>query len=279
MSEAQKRERIEQIRKNALIFNVAYLFLLPVIAIWFLQKGVGMAGIIFLLIFMLTYLAGKQFLKGRYSDAVMDLREYLAFSRVLKDYEKPEKPTDEASFLMMLKGLSPLWEKDIMIRELSTGVFRKRRVSVFDTSYLSAPEGVKQMVVGAAVAVEGKRSRKDVYEWYGGEAQSPDFSGAENISRILRETEEKYKIEIHCAAKENRLVFLIRDCVIGSSAYKPGGKLDERILNTNPLPELDDFLRIAEIWDRGQEEAQEETREEQKENEPEAAREEQQEEK
>ncbi len=257
MNEEAKKEKIEQLRKNAFIFRILYLFFLLAVATWFVRGQAGWKGIAVLACASLIYLIISRMIRNRYSDAVMDLREYKAFSRVLRDYRKPEKPSDEASFLMMIKDLRPLWEKDVMVRELSTGTFRKRSVSVFDVSYLTAPEGIKQMAVGAAVAVEGKKSRNEYYEWSSGEILTPEVAGVEGIDRILKEVQKKNEAEMHCAAENNRMVFFIRDRVIGSSGYKPGKQLDDRVFSLSPLPELEEFLSAAEIWDRGMEESDE----------------------
>ena len=257
MKETELREKLERITKDAFIFNILYLALLVAVGTWFFYRGPGIAGVILLVVFMVLYFAGRSFLRGKYSDAVTRLREYLSFSRVLKDYDKPEKATDEASFLMMLSSLCPLWEKDVMIRELNTGTWRKRRVSIFDTSYLTAPEGMKQMAVGTAIAVEGKKSRNESYEWSEGEKITPGAGDTEGIDRILKEAADKNGYELHCAARDNRMIFFIRERVMGSNAYKPGKKPDERLLALPLVPELEDFLLAAEMWDRGQEETKE----------------------
>ena len=254
MNEQQKRKRIKQLGDFGVWFGILYLIGLLFVGIWFYRGGGVKAGLAMIAAFIILYFIGSRIIRRKYSDAIMDLRETLAFSHVLKDYERPEKPSDEASFLMLFEELKPLWEKDIIIRELSTGIWRKRRVSIFDASYLTAPGGAKQMAVGTAVAVEGKKSRDAFYEWSAGKAVTPPIEEIEGIARILDNVTEKTGAEIHCAAKGNRIVFLIRNRVIGSSAYKPIKKLEERIFTINPLPELDDFLGAAEIWDRGQEE-------------------------
>ena len=254
MNGEQKRKKIEQYRNLNFWFSILYLVGLLLAGIWLFRGGEGKYGVAIAVLFLLFSFIGKRVIRRKYSDAVMDLREYNAFSHFLKDYEKPEKPSDEASFLMLLEQLKPLWEKDVIVRELSTGTWRKRRVSIFDASYLTAPGGAKQMAVGTAVAVEGKKSRDAFYEWSEGEAVTPDVEGTEGIDRILKTISKKSGIDLHCAAKNNRIVFFLRGRIMGSSAYKPAKKTDERIFSASPLPELDDFLMAAEIWDRGQEE-------------------------
>ncbi|NLU25338.1 MAG: hypothetical protein GXW99_11665 [Clostridiales bacterium] len=236
--------RLKKMRLTMMLVNLVYFLVLLSLGYLILIKGQG--GVLYFLVAacLLVYLFGIRPLTACYKRAVREaiLRDTVCQGLTNVTHEPKAGITAQA---FTASGLMPgCTDKAFLSRERMTAQKGNYRAEMADVTFPIRENSLNAMFNGVYLCLRNENVNFPEFKVRAGETEASDLPAA--AKKLLQEIADFIPGSLYLQTQGNAMHLLLRGRFIGFP-INPLMNITEKTLQTNPLPELQQAVRLAQL--------------------------------